>query len=68
MRLTARAPGSYAPQNEPYTITVPRNAWDEAPSGWMARGGFGAKSLFIDDDNVTHLEYEWSFELKSGWK
>mmetsp|Transcript_46573 Transcript_46573/g.74977 ORF Transcript_46573/g.74977 Transcript_46573/m.74977 type:complete len:213 (+) Transcript_46573:3-641(+) len=59
--------GSYAPNAEPYSVTVPRNDWDEAPAGFFARGGFGAKSLFIDDDNQTHLEYEYSFELKSGW-
>ena len=59
--------GSYAPRPEPYTVVVPRNAWDEAPSGFLARGSIGAKSLFVDDDNQTHLEYEYSFELKSGW-
>lgn len=28
--------GSYAPQSEPYIITVPRRTWEEAPSGGCA--------------------------------
>mmetsp|Transcript_16423 Transcript_16423/g.39410 ORF Transcript_16423/g.39410 Transcript_16423/m.39410 type:complete len:268 (-) Transcript_16423:288-1091(-) len=59
--------GSYAPQAGSYTITFPRKEWEEAPSGWLARGNFTAESVFVDDDNVTHLAYKYGFELKSGW-
>ncbi|EKX43430.1 hypothetical protein GUITHDRAFT_159794 [Guillardia theta CCMP2712] len=59
--------GSYAPQPQPYVVTIPRQTWEEAPSGWFARGGFTANSSFADDDGVKHLEYEYAFEIKSGW-
>mmetsp|Transcript_46132 Transcript_46132/g.92209 ORF Transcript_46132/g.92209 Transcript_46132/m.92209 type:complete len:256 (+) Transcript_46132:89-856(+) len=59
--------GSYAPQPAPYTIVFPRKEWEEAPAGWLARGNFSAESAFVDDDNVTHLQYKYGFELKSGW-
>lgn len=50
--------GSYAPAKEPYVSTFPRNGWDEAPSGMLARGKYKAKSQFIDDDKQSHLEFE----------
>eukprot|EP00292_Cryptomonas_paramecium_P034424 CAMPEP_0113677516 /NCGR_PEP_ID=MMETSP0038_2-20120614/9321_1 /TAXON_ID=2898 /ORGANISM="Cryptomonas paramecium" /LENGTH=211 /DNA_ID=CAMNT_0000594823 /DNA_START=317 /DNA_END=949 /DNA_ORIENTATION=+ /assembly_acc=CAM_ASM_000170 len=59
--------GSYAPQDSSYTITIPRREWEEAPSGWLARGGYTAESSFVDDDGVTHLKYEYAFELKTDW-
>lgn len=53
--------GSFAPQKTPYTMTFPRNGWEEAPSGMLARGDYKAKSQFIDDDKQNHLEYEYTF-------
>lgn len=38
-----------------------------APSGMMARGHYNAVSKFIDDDNQTHLKFEWSFDIKKDW-
>jgi Rho GDP-dissociation inhibitor len=40
---------------------------EEAPSGMMARGQYSAVSKFIDDDNHTHLKFEWSFNIKKDW-
>jgi len=59
--------GSFAPQAQPYTTTLPRNGWEEAPSGLLARGSYKAKSQFIDDDKVVHLEYEYHFDIKKDW-
>ena len=50
--------GSYAPQKDSYTTTFPRNGWDEAPSGMLARGKYKAKTQFIDDDKNEHLEFD----------
>jgi hypothetical protein len=36
-------------------------------AGWLARGMFKAESSFTDDDNATHLEYGYAFELKTDW-
>lgn len=31
----------------------------QMPSGMIARGHYVVKSKFVDDDNETHLEWEW---------
>lgn len=41
---------------------------DEAPTGMMARGHYSAVSKFIDDDDHTHLKFEWSFDITKDWK
>lgn len=33
----------------------------------MARGHYNAVSKFIDDDEATHLKFEWSFDIKKDW-
>lgn len=40
---------------------------DTAPSGMIARGKYKAVSKFIDDDNNTHLQFDWTFEVKKEW-
>lgn len=40
---------------------------ETAPSGMLARGHYNAVSKFIDDDNHTHLKFEWSFDIKKDW-
>jgi len=40
---------------------------ETAPAGLMARGHYNATSKFIDDDNQTHLKFEWSFDIKKDW-
>ena len=40
---------------------------ETAPSGMMARGHYKAVSRFVDDDNHTHLQFEWSFDIKKDW-
>jgi len=59
--------GSFAPQKDTYHVTFPRNGWEQAPKGMMARGKYKAKTQFIDDDKQVHLEYEYAFEIKKDW-
>ncbi|CEP14494.1 hypothetical protein [Parasitella parasitica] len=40
---------------------------EEAPLGILYRGTYTVKSKFLDDDNVTHLEWEWAFDIKKDW-
>lgn len=40
---------------------------DTAPSGMLGRGHYKAVSKFVDDDNQTHLQFEWSFDVKKDW-
>lgn len=56
--------GSYAPKLELQSYTTPK---EEMPSGMLARGNYGVKSLFTDDDQHEHLKWEWSFEIKKDW-
>lgn len=29
---------------------------------------YDAVSKFIDDDNQTHLKFQWSFDIKKDWQ
>ncbi|KAI9009816.1 immunoglobulin E-set [Gaertneriomyces semiglobifer] len=56
--------GSYGPSTETYEKKFPTEV---APEGMLARGHYDVKSKFVDDDNTTHLEWSWSFDIKKGW-
>lgn len=60
--------GSFAPQAAAHEVTFPKQGWEEAPKGALARGKYNAKSKFIDDDKQTHMEYEYCFQIKKGWE
>eukprot|EP01101_Sappina_pedata_P009290 TRINITY_DN5374_c0_g1_i1.p1 TRINITY_DN5374_c0_g1~~TRINITY_DN5374_c0_g1_i1.p1 ORF type:complete len:207 (-),score=76.18 TRINITY_DN5374_c0_g1_i1:132-722(-) len=59
--------GSFGPQKAPHTVIIPRNGYDEAPSGMLSRGLYNAKTHFVDDDKQNHLEFEYSFSIKKDW-
>lgn len=59
--------GSYSPVEKPYEVVMPRNGWEEAPSGMLARGSYTAVTKFVDDDKQTHLEFEYAFAIRKGW-
>ncbi|KAK8505944.1 hypothetical protein V6N11_060020 [Hibiscus sabdariffa] len=56
--------GTFSPEQEPYTHEMPE---ETAPSGFMARGSYTAKSKFIDDDNKCHLEINYTFDIRKDW-
>jgi len=60
--------GSYPPSTTGKPIYEKKFAKEEAPSGMLARGHYDAVSRFVDDDDVTHLEFEWSFDIGKDWK
>ncbi|EXJ84186.1 hypothetical protein A1O3_04853 [Capronia epimyces CBS 606.96] len=60
--------GSYAPNTVDKPTHTKKFAPEEAPSGMMARGHYEAVSRFVDDDDVTHLKFEWSFDIAKDWK
>ena len=33
----------------------------------LMRGHYDAVSRFEDDDNQTHLQFAWSFDIKKDW-
>ncbi|KIX08560.1 uncharacterized protein Z518_03216 [Rhinocladiella mackenziei CBS 650.93] len=60
--------GSYPPNTTDKPTYTKKFAPEEAPSGMMARGHYDAVSRFVDDDDVTHLKFEWSFDIAKDWK
>ncbi|MCJ1312257.1 hypothetical protein MMC25_005931 [Agyrium rufum] len=60
--------GSYSPNTEDKPLYEKKFAPDEAPKGMLARGTYNAVSQFIDDDEVAHLKFEWTFEIAKDWK
>ncbi|KAK8219379.1 rho GDP dissociation inhibitor [Zalaria obscura] len=59
--------GSYSPNTTDKPEYEKKFETETAPSGMMARGHYNATSKFIDDDNQTHLEFKWSFDIKKDW-
>ncbi|ORZ41622.1 immunoglobulin E-set [Catenaria anguillulae PL171] len=57
--------GSYGPQADPYEKKFHP---EEAPSGMLARGLYEVRSKFVDDDGITHLEWDWQFKISKDWK
>ncbi|KAI9801749.1 MAG: hypothetical protein M1825_003121 [Sarcosagium campestre] len=59
--------GSYAPSTKDQPVYEKKFNMEEAPSGMLARGHYEAASRFTDDDQVTHLKFEWSFDIAKSW-
>merc|ERR1712224_517326 len=59
--------GSFGPQRDNHSVTFPKQGWDQAPKGALARGTYTAKSKFTDDDKQVHMQYEYSFHIKKDW-
>ncbi|XVF71793.1 hypothetical protein PTKIN_Ptkin12aG0067700 [Pterospermum kingtungense] len=56
--------GTFSPQLEPYKHEIPE---EKAPSGFLARGSYTAKSKFLDDDNKCYLEINYTFDIRKDW-
>ncbi|KAF2803062.1 E set domain-containing protein [Mytilinidion resinicola] len=59
--------GSFSPNTEDKPIWEKKFETESAPSGMLARGHYTAMSKFVDDDNETHLKFEWAFDIKKDW-
>ncbi|KAJ5159926.1 Rho GDP-dissociation inhibitor [Penicillium canariense] len=59
--------GSYAPNTTDKMSYTKEFNEEEAPSGMLARGHYNAVSKFVDDDEHTHLLFEWSFDIAKDW-
>eukprot|EP00010_Vexillifera_abyssalis_P009437 CAMPEP_0201545664 /NCGR_PEP_ID=MMETSP0173_2-20130828/2109_1 /ASSEMBLY_ACC=CAM_ASM_000268 /TAXON_ID=218659 /ORGANISM="Vexillifera sp., Strain DIVA3 564/2" /LENGTH=189 /DNA_ID=CAMNT_0047954127 /DNA_START=242 /DNA_END=811 /DNA_ORIENTATION=- len=60
--------GTYPPSNDFKAVEVPRNDWNEAPTGAMARGEYKSKMEFTDDDlekneKPAHLSFEYKIKI-----
>ncbi|GAB7350658.1 hypothetical protein MBLNU459_g1224t1 [Dothideomycetes sp. NU459] len=59
--------GSYSPNTTDKPEYEKKFESETAPSGMMFRGHYKAVSKFVDDDDQTHLKFEWSFDIKKDW-
>ncbi|KAI1610957.1 immunoglobulin E-set [Exophiala viscosa] len=59
--------GSYPPSTKDKPVYEKKFSIEEAPSGMLARGHYEAISRFMDDDDHTHLEFTWSFDITKDW-
>ena len=59
--------GSFSPNTTEKPEYEAKFETETAPSGMIARGHYNASSKFVDDDGVTHLKFEWSFDIKKDW-
>lgn len=59
--------GSYSPNTTDKPEYEKKFEPETAPSGMLGRGHYEAVSKFIDDDNQTHLQFKWSFDIKKDW-
>ncbi|KAL4968735.1 rho GDP-dissociation inhibitor [Aspergillus stella-maris] len=59
--------GSFAPSTTEKPVYEKKFQEEEAPSGMLSRGHYNAESKFIDDDNKTHLQFQWSFDIAKDW-
>jgi len=60
--------GSYGPNTKEKPSYEKKMEADTAPAGMMARGHYNAVSKFVDDDNNTLLQFNWSFDITKEWK
>lgn len=63
--------GSFAPQTTPHVFDLP---WNEAPSGFLARGDYKGKGLvsfsliqFLDNDGIVHCQFDYVMTIASEW-
>ncbi|GAB7362745.1 hypothetical protein MBLNU230_g3051t1 [Neophaeotheca triangularis] len=59
--------GSYSPNTTDKPEYEKKFESETAPSGMVGRGHYEAVSKFVDDDNQTHLQFKWSFDIKKEW-
>lgn len=59
--------GSYAPNTDKQPVYVKKFQEETAPTGWAVRGKYDVTSSFVDDDQKTHLKFDWAFEIDKDW-
>jgi len=50
--------GSFAPTKKEHLIELTP---EETPSGFLSRGNYKGKSMFIDNDGNVHMQFEYTF-------
>lgn len=56
--------GSFAPKKH---IQIYDGEAQIAPSGFLMRGHYKGKLLFVDADGIVHMQFEYYFEISKDW-
>lgn len=57
--------GSFAPTIAEHVVEMTP---EETPKGFLARGTYKGKSMFVDTEGNVHMQFEYTFQLKKGWE
>ncbi|EGC39306.1 hypothetical protein DICPUDRAFT_91251 [Dictyostelium purpureum] len=60
--------GDFNESSSTYEVTVPKEGWNEAPSGFLARGSYRAKIQFTGNEQNVNFEVPYSVEIKNAWE
>jgi len=55
--------GSFAPSEEWKSLELPRQGYNEAPSGMLFTGDYSAVMKFTDDDKNQHLVVKYAIKI-----
>jgi Rho GDP-dissociation inhibitor len=50
--------GTFAPTIEEHIVELTP---EETPSGFLSRGSYKGKSMFVDNDGIVHMQFEYIF-------
>lgn len=56
--------GSFAPKKEPHYFDL---IAEEAPTGFLARGDYKGKALFLDNDGICHCQFDYLLTIDKDW-
>ena len=56
--------GTFAPLTKVQTVDLTP---EETPGGFLYRGQYRGKSMFIDNDGIVHMQFEYTFNIKKTW-
>jgi Rho GDP-dissociation inhibitor len=56
--------GTFAPHDKVYSVDLTP---EETPGGFLYRGQYRGKSMFIDNDGNVHMQFDYTFHIKKTW-
>jgi Rho GDP-dissociation inhibitor len=58
--------GSFAPvPSKEFVVDLPE---EETPGGYLARGEYKGKAMFIDNEGIVHTQFDYNFNIKKQWE
>ena len=57
--------GSFPPNKSIHIVSLTP---EETPSGFLSKGTYKGKSMFLDNDGIVHMQFEYTFVIKKSWQ